>query len=96
MLNRSASLAISTSVLKALPGKLDSKRHSPSILYLPPHGQWADLTLQQDAPAHVRNNGGIQEVRLESPYTSYNATIHNSTDCFITFSNFGLACVYVH
>ena len=33
MLNRSASLAVSTSVLKALPGKLDIKRHSPSILY---------------------------------------------------------------
>ena len=27
-------LAMSTSVLKALPGKLDIKRHSPSILYL--------------------------------------------------------------
>ena len=25
--------AMSTSVLKALPGKLDIKRHSPSILY---------------------------------------------------------------
>ena len=35
MWNRSASLAMSTSVLKALPGKLDIKRHSPSILYLP-------------------------------------------------------------
>ena len=34
MLNRSASLAMSTSVLKALPGKLDIKRHSPSILCL--------------------------------------------------------------
>ena len=34
MLNRSASLAMSTSVLKALPGKLDIKRHLPSILYL--------------------------------------------------------------
>ena len=34
MLNRSASLAMSTSVLKALPCKLDIKRHSPSILYL--------------------------------------------------------------
>ena len=34
MLNRSASLALSTSVLRALPGKkLDIKRHSPSILY---------------------------------------------------------------
>ena len=36
MLNRSASLAMSTSVFKALPGKLDIKRHSPSILYLVP------------------------------------------------------------
>ena len=33
MLNCSASLAMSTSVLQALPGKLDIKRHSPSILY---------------------------------------------------------------
>ena len=32
MLNLSASLAMSTSVLKAEPGKLDIKRHSPSIL----------------------------------------------------------------
>ena len=34
MLNRSASLAMSTSVLKTLSGKLDIKRHSPSILYI--------------------------------------------------------------
>ena len=34
MLNRSASLAMLTSVLKALPGKLDVKRNSPSILYI--------------------------------------------------------------
>ena len=34
MLNRSASLAMSTCVLKALPGKLDIKRHSPSILFV--------------------------------------------------------------
>ena len=34
MLNRSASFTMSTSILKALPGKLDIKRHSPSILYL--------------------------------------------------------------
>ena len=33
MLNRSTSLAMSTSVLIALPGKLDIKRHSPCILY---------------------------------------------------------------
>ena len=34
MLNRSASLAMSTSVLKALPGKLGIKRHSPRIFYV--------------------------------------------------------------
>ena len=33
MLNRSASLAMSTSNLEALPGKLDIKRQ-PSILYI--------------------------------------------------------------
>ena len=32
MLNRSTSLTMSTSILKALPGKLDIKRHEPSIL----------------------------------------------------------------
>ena len=32
--NRSANLAISTSVFEALPGKLDIKRHSSSILYI--------------------------------------------------------------
>ena len=31
MLNRSTSLAMSTSVLKALPSKLDIKKHSPRI-----------------------------------------------------------------
>ena len=34
MLNRSASLAMSTSILKALPDKLDIKRHKLRILYL--------------------------------------------------------------
>ena len=32
MLNRSASLAMSTTILEALPGKVDIKRHSPSVL----------------------------------------------------------------
>ena len=55
MLNRSASLAMSTSVLKALPGKLDIKRHSPSILYLLEglnqfHG--GNLTLDSDVEKH--------------------------------------------
>ena len=43
MLNCSASLAMSTNVLKALPGKLDSKRHSPSILYLLTMGSFIKL-----------------------------------------------------
>ena len=34
MLNPSASLAMSTSALKALHSKLDIKRHSPTILYI--------------------------------------------------------------
>ena len=34
MLNHSASLAMSTSVPKALPGKLDIERYSPSIFYI--------------------------------------------------------------
>ena len=33
MLNRSAILTMSTSIHEALPGKVDIKRHSPSILY---------------------------------------------------------------
>ena len=38
MLNRSASLVMSTSVLKASLDKLDIKRQSPSILYVSSHG----------------------------------------------------------
>ena len=34
MLNRLVSLAMSTSVLKVLPGQFDIKRHSPCILYI--------------------------------------------------------------
>ena len=34
LLNRSACLAMSTSILKDLPGKLDIKRHSPCVLYI--------------------------------------------------------------
>ena len=34
MLNRWASLTMSTRVLKALPGKIDKKRLSPNILYI--------------------------------------------------------------
>ena len=34
MLNSLTSLTLSTNVVKAFPGKLDIKRHSPSILHL--------------------------------------------------------------
>ena len=34
MLNRSASLAMSTSILQALPGKLDIKRREPGFLFI--------------------------------------------------------------
>ena len=34
MLNRLASLAMSTSILKALPGKLDIKRREPGIIFI--------------------------------------------------------------
>ena len=44
MLNSLASLAMSTSVLKVLPGKLDMKRHSPSILHLYCPGSGNDMT----------------------------------------------------
>ena len=53
MLNRSASLAMSTSVLKALPGKLDIKRHSPSILYL------CDGNLQQYAQHSLKKTSHV-------------------------------------
>ena len=48
MLNRSASLVMSTSVLIALPGKLDIKRHSPSILFLPVNHLWLMHDVRQD------------------------------------------------
>ena len=44
-----SSLAMSTCVLKALPGKLDIKRHSPSILYLPPVNYLIFITTSMNA-----------------------------------------------
>ena len=40
MLNRSASLAMSTSILKALPGKLDIKRHLSQCVDIPYRGSY--------------------------------------------------------
>ena len=48
MLNRLASLTMSTSVLKALPGKLDINRHSPSILYIQLKSELLMLTISRD------------------------------------------------
>ena len=67
MLNRSASLAMSTCVLKALPGKLDIKRHSTCILYI--HIiTWQHITCRHIAlklnndscsiTVHLRENSG--------------------------------------
>ena len=53
MLNRSASLVMSTSVLKALPGKLDIKIHSPSILYI--------LYGPPDISMHRSRGGGLEK-----------------------------------
>ena len=62
MLNRSASLAMSTCVLKALPGKLDIKRHSPSILYVSLHGI---------LPTHVYNNFKNHDRNLRFGFFKY-------------------------
>ena len=43
MLNRSVILTMSTSLLKALPGELDIKSHSPSILYIPYEKNYFDI-----------------------------------------------------
>ena len=53
MLNRSASLAMSTSVLKALPAELDIKRHSPSILYIVAGVQGDSITLSVTTCAYI-------------------------------------------
>ena len=52
MLNRSASLAMSKKVLKALPGKLDMKRYSPGILYL-----FTDVYVTLNTYRHDVKNG---------------------------------------
>ena len=72
MLNRLASLTMSTSVLKALPGKLDTKSHSPSILYLYGHFKEA---LTQDSTYPYK-------LHLDSQDSSL---IYSSVQSFDTF-----------
>ena len=50
MLYRSANLAMSTSILEALPGKLDIKRHSHSFLYIS-HIKMASAIIALSNPA---------------------------------------------
>ena len=79
MLNRSASLAMSTCVLKALPGKLDIKRHSPSILYITDprttHCSTRKSPQEQPtaAPGRVPKNNPLQH-QEESPRTTHCST----------------------
>ena len=64
MLNRLASLAMSTSILQALPGKLDIKRHNPSIFFflsLSYSGGTVDITIHQ-----VKDQGRLKELHKAS------------------------------
>ena len=54
-----SSLAMSTSVLEALSGKLDIKRHSPSILYI-----WASLTMSTSV---LKALPGKLDIKRHSP-----------------------------
>ena len=67
MLNRSTRLAMSTSVLKALPGKFDIKRHSPGILYIYDTNE----PLEQMLPLlllHKIVEPGIQMISVKKQY----------------------------
>ena len=70
MLNLLASLAMSTNVLEALPGKLDIKRHSPSILYLyimPYYFNFISLSLIFYEMSHDVNPVSLTNILLRNP-----------------------------
>ena len=83
MLNHSASLTMSTSVLKALSGKLDIKRHSLSILYLALCQQTEEKQVSHDqempGPLHkniclqgfTNNKGGDQPAHPRSLISAF-------------------------
>ena len=54
---------MSTNVLKALPGKLDIKRHSPSILYVS-----ASLVMSTNV---LKALPGKLEIKIQSPRILY-------------------------
>ena len=58
MLNRSASLAMSTNILKALPGNLDIKRHETGIQYeYDNSSEWKGLKHRRIARRRPRSLG---------------------------------------
>ena len=63
MLNCSASLAMLTSVLIALPGKRDIKRHSPSNLYIS-----ASLEMSTSV---LKDSPGKLDIKKHSPSILY-------------------------
>ena len=77
MLNYPANLAMSTSVLKVLPGKLDIKIHLPSILYIS-----ASLTMStsvlKDLPSKLDIKGHSldwkQSKQLKCAFTQSNTS----------------------
>ena len=82
MLNRSASLTMSTSVLKDLPVKLDIKRHSPSILYI----HTFSGGVAQVVPSYGQGSGRVWLSNVnctgdESKLTDCKFTGWGATDC---------------
>ena len=63
MLNRSTSLAMSTGLFKSLPGKLDIKQHSPSIIYIS-----ASLAMSTSVLKALR---GKLDIKRHTPSTLY-------------------------
>ena len=78
MLNHLASLAMSTSVLKVSPGKLDIKRHSPSILYIS-----ASLAMLTSV---LKTLPGKLDIKIHSPSILYEGGSICNENPFITLS----------
>ena len=72
MMNSSASLAVTKSVLKALPGKLDIKRHEPCILYIS-----ASLTMSTSV---LKALPGKLDIKRHSPSILYAFSEHLIVD----------------
>ena len=86
MLNRSAGLAMSTCILKALPGKLDIERHSPSIIYL----LRLYFTLEGGSAKRIVHAGIQTKMNIDRKYHwecwRYTRIQHVSYDTFYKYS----------